>query len=85
VERAPIEFHEDGLRHGVKIGEAVEIEIEDIVPFGVETGRPAKMVGIFSPVGPELTISRATSSKVDAFGVQYEANSAFSSAFSWAA
>jgi hypothetical protein len=85
VERAPIEFREEGLRHSVKVGDAVEIEIEDIVPFGVETGQPAKLVGIFSPAGSELTMARATNSKVDAFGVQYDANSAFSSPFSWAA
>src|SRR5438105_9107201 len=31
VERAPIEVHEDGLRHSVRIGDAVDFEIEDIV------------------------------------------------------
>ena len=36
VERAPIEVREDGLRHSVKIGDAVDFEVEDVVPFGVE-------------------------------------------------
>src|SRR5229473_6236829 len=45
VERAAIEIHEDGLRHSVKIGDAVNFEIEDIVSFGVETGEPARLVG----------------------------------------
>src|SRR5919205_1872511 len=31
VERAPIEVIDDGLRHTVKIGDAVDFEIEDIV------------------------------------------------------
>ena len=39
VERAPIEVVEDGLRHSVRIGDAIDFEVEDIVPFGVETGR----------------------------------------------
>jgi hypothetical protein len=85
VERAPIEFRDDGLRHSVKIGDAVELEIEDVVPFGAKNGDPVKLVGVFHPAGRELTVARATSSKVDAFGIQYEGKSAFSSPFSWAA
>src|ERR687898_73327 len=86
VERAPIEVREDGLRHSIRIGDAVDFEIEDIVPFGVETGEPAKLTGIFHPAGSELTVAHATRSKIDAFGIQYEANAGFSrSQFSWAA
>src|SRR3954447_22845105 len=40
AERAPIEVVEDGRRHSIKIGDAVDFEIEDIVPFGVDTGEP---------------------------------------------
>jgi hypothetical protein len=86
VERAPIEFRVDGLRHSVKIGDAVDIEVEDVVPFGVESGEPAKLTGIFNPVGSELTIARATHANVDAFGIQYEGKSGSSSSkFAWAA
>jgi hypothetical protein len=86
VEKAPIEFREEGLRHSVKIGDAVDIEVEDVVPFGVESGQPAKLTGIFHPVGSELTVSRATRAKVDAFGIQFEGKSGFStSSFAWAA
>jgi hypothetical protein len=86
VERAPIEVQENGLRHSVRIGDAVDFEIEDVVPFGVQTGEPARLTGIFHPAGSELTVARATRSKIDAFGIQYEGNAAFStSRFSWAA
>ncbi len=86
VERAPIELHEDGLRHSIRIGDAVDFEVEDIVPFGVETGEPAKITGIFHPAGSELTLAQATRSKIDAFGIQYEGKAGFStSQFSWAA
>jgi hypothetical protein len=86
VERAPIEVREEGLTHSVKIGDAVDFEIEDVVPFGVETGEPARLTGIFHPVGSELTISHATRSKISAFGVEYDANSGFSTSnFAWAA
>ncbi len=86
VERVPIEVREAGLRHAVKIGDAVEIEIEDVVPFGAQDGEPVKLTGILHPAGRELTVARATSSRVDAFGIQYEGRAAFSAAaFSWAA
>jgi hypothetical protein len=77
---------EDGLKHSVKIGDAIDFEVEDVVPFGVESGEPARLSGIFHPAGSELTISRATRTSIDAFGIQYEGKSGFSnSRFSWAA
>jgi len=86
VERAAIEVREDGLRHSVRIGDAVDFEVEDVVPFGVESGEPARLVGIFHPVGSELTVAKTTRSKVDAFGISYEGKAGFSaSSFSWAA
>jgi hypothetical protein len=85
VERVSIEVREDGLTHSVKIGDSVDFEIEDVVPFGVENGQPARLVGIFHPAGPELTIAHATRSRIDAFGISYEGKSAFSHGFAWAA
>jgi hypothetical protein len=86
VERAAIEVHEDGLRHSVRVGDAIEFEIEDIVPFGVETGEPIRFSGMFHPVGSDLTMAEAKSSRIDAFGIQYEGKTGLSkSDFSWAA
>ena len=86
VQRAPIEVREDGLTHAVRIGDAVDFEIEDIVSFGVETGEPARLTGIFHPAGPDLNVAHATRSAIDAFGISYEAKAGFSrSQFSWAA
>ena len=86
VQRAPIAVREEGLRHSIRIGDAVDFEIEDIVPFGVETGEPARLVGIFHPAGPDLTVAKATRSRIDAFGIEYTGRSAFSrSEFVWSA
>ena len=86
VERAQIDVREEGLVHSVKIGDAVDFEIEDVVPFGVESGEPARVTGIFHPAGSELTISRATRSNISAFGVEYEGKAGFSASnFAWAA
>jgi hypothetical protein len=85
VERAPIEVVEKGLSHSVRIGDAIDFEVEDIVPFGIETGEPARLTGLFHPVASELTAAEAKRSKISAFGIGYEGKSAASSAFSWAA
>ena len=86
VERAPFEVREDGLRHSVKIGDAVDFEVEDVVPFGIETGEPARIAGVFTPVGSEFTVAKATRARINAFGVEFEGKSGLSkSDFSWAA
>lgn len=86
VQRVPIEVREHGLRHRVKIGDAVDFEVEDVVPFGSESGEPVRMSGLSHPAGPELTVSKATRSQISAFGIEYEGNAGFSATrFSWAA
>ncbi|MBV9803661.1 MAG: DUF1326 domain-containing protein [Solirubrobacterales bacterium] len=86
IERAPITVQADGLRHSVRIGDAVDLEIEDVVPLGSESHEPVKLTGVLHPAGPELTVARATRSRIDAFGISYEGSAAFSrSEFSWAA
>jgi hypothetical protein len=86
VERAPIEVREQGLRHSIRIGDGIDFEIEDIVPFGVESGEPVRLSGVFHPAGSELNVAHATRSKIDAFGIEYEGRAAFSrSPFAWAA
>jgi hypothetical protein len=86
MQRAPIEVRQAGLRHSVKIGDFIDFEIEDVVPFGIESGEPARLSGLFHPVGPEFVISKATRSRINAFGIEYEGKSGFSvSRFAWAA
>ena len=86
VERAPIEISVDGLRHGVRVGDAIDFEIEDIVPFGKEDGQPVRFDGMFHPAGSNLTMAEARSSRINAFGIQYEGKTGLStSEFSWAA
>ena len=86
VERAPIEVHDEGLRHSVRVGDVIDFEVEDIVPFGVETGEPVRFAGMFHPVASDLTMAEAKRSKINAFGIEYEGKTGLStSEFSWAA
>jgi hypothetical protein len=86
VERARIEIEDDGLRHSVRIGDEIDFEIEDIVPFGVETGEPVRFSGMFHPVASDLTMAEAKRSRINAFGIEFEGKTGLSTAeFSWAA
>ena len=86
VERASIEVVDDGLRHSVRVGDAIDFEIEDIVPFGVETGEPVRLVGVFHPVASSFNAAEAKRSRINAFGIEYKGKSGIStSEFSWAA
>ncbi len=86
VERAAIDVRDDGLRHSVRVGDVIDFEIRDIVPFGIETGEPVRFAGMFHPVGSDLTMAEATRSRINAFGIAYEGKTGLSkSEFSWAA
>lgn len=86
VERASIEIVEEGLTHSVRIGDAVDFEIKDIVPFGVQTGEPVRLVGVFHPASSEFNAAEATRSNISAFGIEYEGKTGISaSEFSWVA
>jgi len=85
VERAQFEIDEEGLTHSARIGEAIDFEIKDIVPFGVQTGQPVRLVGVFHPAGSEFNAAEATRSNIKAFGIEYQGRTGISaSEFSWA-
>lgn len=86
AERARIDVVDDGLRHTVTVGDVIDFEIEDVVPFGITTGEPVRFSGMFHPVGSNLTMAEAKRSRIDAFGIKYEGKTGLStSEFSWAA
>lgn len=86
IERAAFDVQDDGVRHSVRVGDSIDFEIEDIVPFGIETGEPVRFQGMFHPVASDLTIAEAKRSRINAFGIEYEGKTGLStSEFSWAA
>lgn len=83
VERAPIEYHNGGRRHGIKVGGDIDIEVEDYVPEGQP--EPTRLQGVNHPSGSTITVARPTRSRIKAFGMEFhnEGRSAFSAPFSW--
>lgn len=87
METAPIEYADDGRRHRVKVGEAVDIEVEDFVPPANPEGEVSKLTGMFHPANSTLTIASATRSRISAFGLDlsHEGKNAHFAPFAWAA
>jgi hypothetical protein len=87
LERVPMEVSHQNGTHRIRVGDDGEVEVQEIVSFGREDGKPARLTGIFHPAGEDLTIARATKSRVSAFGIDFafEGGSAFANPFSWAA
>jgi hypothetical protein len=87
LEVARIEHVDEGRRHRVKVGEAVEVDIEDIVsPFDPEGPLP-KLTETKHPANSDLTPARTLFARIHGLGIEYSADgqSGFSTPFSWSA
>jgi hypothetical protein len=87
MESAPIDYVDDGRRHSVKVGDLMDIEIEDFVAPGNPGGEVERLTGMFHPANSTLTIAKATRSRVEAFGLSFshEGKNGHWAPFSWAA
>ena len=87
VERVPMTFESAGGQHHLRLGDLGEIALEDVVPFGIETGEPARLSGVFHPAGTDLAIGRAGASQLSVFGLAPDlaGKAGFSAAFAWSA
>lgn len=85
MEVAPIEFSDDGRRHRVKIGDVIDIEVEDAAsPFDPE-GESPRLTGTRHPANDTLTVAKAVSSRVQGMGIEFagDGKSGLSAPFSW--
>jgi hypothetical protein len=86
MESAPIDFVDNGRRHSIKVGELMDIEIEDFVPPLNPDGEVERLTGMFHPANSTLTIAKANRSRVDVFGLSFsnEGKNGHWAPFSWA-
>ncbi|HEX2084230.1 MAG TPA: DUF1326 domain-containing protein [Solirubrobacteraceae bacterium] len=85
VEVAPIEFADDGLRHTLRIGDDIELDIRDFE--SVEEGRPMALEGVGHPAGPRLNLALSERAVIKAFGLEIDntGRNAHSAPFAWQA
>jgi hypothetical protein len=84
VEQAPIEFVERDGTHSVKIGPAIDVEVQDLrVP---DLPGPTTLENVMHPASTTLVVAPATRSLIDGFGISFgtAGTSGFSAPISWA-
>jgi hypothetical protein len=82
LEQVPIEYVDDARLHRLRIGDRIEVEIEDIQADGHD--QPTRVVGIQHPANSTVTLSTTRRSRVDAFGIRFEGSAGSSAPFAWA-
>lgn len=84
VEVAQIEYRDEGRRHSVRIGDAVDVEIED---FEGADGKVMAIHNVAHPASSTLTIAQAKRAKIRAFGLDLdnEGKNGHAAPFSWSA
>ena len=86
VERLPMEFSADDGHHKLTVGDTGQVDVDDVVSFGSESGEPAKLTDIFHPANTTLTVAKARdASGLSAFGLELGGGgkSGFSAPFAW--
>jgi hypothetical protein len=85
VEYAAIDYTDDGRRHTLRIGDAVELEIEDFA--AAEEGEVMTLHGIGHPAGSTLALAQTKKGKINVFGLEVDTTgrNGHSAPFSWAA
>ncbi|HWM96970.1 MAG TPA: DUF1326 domain-containing protein, partial [Streptosporangiaceae bacterium] len=83
VEKAHITYHEDGRGHHVRIGDAIDVGVEDFV--AIEGHDPVRLTDVFHPSNTTLTVAPANAAHLSTFGIDWgrEGQSGFSAPFSW--
>jgi hypothetical protein len=83
VERARIDYQDDGRQHHVRIGDAANVSIEDFV--ALEGQEPVRLEHILHPTATALTVAPAKTAVLSTFGIEWgrEGQSGFSAPFTW--
>jgi hypothetical protein len=85
VERAPMEYADEGRRHRLRAGDLIDLEIEDYVPPGGT--EVARLTGMTITPNPTVSIATATRARVHAFGLalDHRGRNAHAAPFAWTA
>ena len=85
IEVVDIDYRDDGRRHSVRLGDQVDIEVEDFA--GVEDGSVMELHHIGHPASSTLTLSQGLRARIDAFGLSIDntGKNGHSAPFAWQA
>ena len=83
IEKAPAEWRQSGGEISARFGDLIDVAVK--TQFSGHISEPVQLVNVFHPANSTLTVSPATRSKVDAFGVRFDGTgtSGFCAPYSW--
>ena len=85
IEQAPVEWQQSDDTFTVRFGDLIDVEVKSLL-VGDLPG-PVTLVNVFHPANTTLTVSPATKSKVDVFGIRFDGTgtSGFNAPYAWSA
>jgi hypothetical protein len=85
IEQAPTEWEQSEGTFSVRFGDLIDVEVRDFVAGGLP--EPVRLTNVFHPANTTLTVSPATKSHVDAFGIHFDGTgtSGFNAPYAWSA
>ena len=85
VEQAPAEWRQSDGTFAVRFGDLIDVEVTSFTAGGL--AEPVQLVNVFHPANTTLTLSPATKSKVDAFGITFDGTgtNGFNAPYAWSA
>jgi hypothetical protein len=83
IEQVPAEWHQSDGRFAVRFGDLIDVEVNAYLSGALS--EPVQLVNVFHPANTTLTVSPATKSKVDAFGIRFDGigTSGFNAPYAW--
>lgn len=85
IERAPAEWTQSNGTLAVRFGNLIDVQVDTYAQDGLPG--PVQLTNVFHPANTTLTLSPATRSRVDAFGITFDGtgSSGFNAPYSWSA
>jgi len=85
IERAPTQWRQSDANVSVRFGDLIDVEVANVVSGSLS--EPVRLANVFHPANTTLTVSPATRSRVDVFGINFDGTgtSGFNAPFAWSA
>jgi hypothetical protein len=85
IAQVPTQWRASDGTFSVRFGDLIDVEVADFVSGGLP--EPVRMTNVFHPANTTLTVSPATRSRVNAFGISFDGTgtSGFNAPFAWTA
>jgi hypothetical protein len=85
IEQVSTQWRQSEGSFSVRFGDLIDVEVADYVSGGLP--EPVRLANVFHPANTTLTVSPATRSRVDAFGIRFDGTgtSGFNAPFAWSA